>query len=488
MTRKLSKKVRYVALPLALAMGAFAIGVALPLDEFAPHRGQARPIVIDDVGIVDLEAGVVRTGQTIVVIGNRIDFAGPAVAAPAHPNARRVSGAGKFAMPGLWDMHVHTVDLSPQLHFPLLIANGVTSVRDMGDGCAFKGELDCAPTAPQWGHRTDAGTLLAPRLVSTASHHVEEAGEGLVGALKKRGDKVLKLHFDGDADPKAFHALVRQAYDAGMQAAGHLPHTVDLLDPQLGPLHSIEHDTSLLPQCSPQPSLFDGRNSAKLALLRRADAWRCAAVLKLMAQRGIGYVPTHIASSGQDWQLLSGGYKRDARVKYVPLALRMVWRGYAGLTVAGTGDEDRVPVEAWYKAALALTARAQAAGVAVMAGSDSIDAYVTHGFGLHDELSELVKAGLTPLQALRAATLVPARHAGLERDFGSVEAGKIADIVLLDRNPLENIAHARAIDAVVYNGKLHQRPQLDAMLSFVEEQASSFSINCKFAWAMLKPW
>jgi hypothetical protein len=483
-----SKLVRYVALPLAVALIAFAIGVAVPLKEFAPHQGEARPIVIDDISIVDLRTGVARPDQTIVVTGGRIAYAGVTAGAPVHANARRVAGKGKYAMPGLWDMHVHTVDLSPQLHFPLLIANGVTSIRDMGDGCAFSGDLQCRPMAPDWRKRSEAGTLLAPRLVPGASYHVEEAEDGLVAALKARGDRMLKLQLESDVNPAVFYALVRQAKEAGMQAAGHLPYTVDLLDPQLGPLHSIEHDDGMLSQCATPDPLFDGRSGAKMARLKHIDEARCDAVLGLMAQRGIGYVPTHVASSGQDWLLLSGEYRRDPHAKYVPLPQRLLWRAYASLHVAGTGADDRAPLDAWYKASLKLSARAHAGGVAVMAGSDSIDAYITHGFGLHDELAQLVKAGLTPHQALRAATLVPAMHAGLERDFGSVETGKVADIIVLHKNPLDNIVHARGIDSVLYNGKLYQRTQLDDMLAFVAEQASAFSLNCKFLWAMIRPW
>lgn len=484
---KTSRFLRYAAGALGAAALAFGAGVALPIDEFALPAAGRGALLIEDIGIVDLRSGVVRPGQTIIVQGQRIVYAGDGAAAPAPANAVRIAGKGKYAIPGLWDMHVHTIGLSPQLHFPLLIANGVTSVRDMGDACSFSGELACQPPARAWARRSQAGAMLAPRFVASASYHVEEADDGIVAALKKRGDGMLKLQLGRDADPAAFMALVRQARDAGLLAAGHLPYTVDLLDPQLPALHSIEHDESLLPQCAPPSGAFDGRNRSKLAFLKTVDDARCDAVLKAMAARGSGYVPTHAASSYQDVALPLGGYRSDARISYVPLPQRLLWRAYASMAVAGTGEDDRAPIDAWHKAALALTARAQASGVAVMAGSDAMDPYIFHGSGLHDELALLVKAGLTPLQALRAATSVPARHMGMEGDFGSVEAGKMADIVILNRNPLDNIANTAAIESVVYDGRLHERRTLDAMLSFVERQASSFALACKLVWAMLRP-
>ncbi len=488
MQTKRRKLLQLLGLPLALAVLGFTVGVALPLDRLPLPQRDLRPIVIDDVNIVDLYSGTVRPNQTIIITGNRIVYAGASATAPDQANARHIGGTGKFAMPGLWDMHVHTIDLSPQLHFPLLIANGVTSVRDMGDGCSFSADLECRPIAPAWRRQSEAGTLLVPRLVSVASYHVEQYDDALVGTLKTRGDQVLKLQLEGDVDPKIFHRLVTQAGQAGMQVVGHLPYSVDLLAQELGALRSVEHDHSLMPQCAAPDPQYDGSLRSNSALLKRVDQTRCDAVLALLAKRSIAYVPSHVASSGQDWQLLSGDYRNDARARYSPLPQRLLWRAYAGVHVAGTGDEDRAPIQAWYEASLKLTARAHASGVAVMAGSDSIDAYVTHGFGLHDELGQLVKAGLTPLQALRAATIVPAKHAGVEADFGAVEKGKIADLVLLRANPLENIANAHAIEGVVYDGQLRERADLDAMRDFVEKQASSFSLNCKFLWAMIRPW
>jgi hypothetical protein len=383
-------------------------------------------------------------------------------------------------------MHVHTVELSPQLHFPLLIANGVTSVRNMGDGCSFSGDIDCVPDAVHWVAAYGKRPMLTPRVIATASYHVEQIEPGIVTSLHSRGDRMLKLQLDDDVDPAKSNALVSEGRRKGMLVAGHLPYSVNLLAASTQPMDTIEHDTSLLPQCSAQQPLFDGRTRNKLALIARADPERCSAVLAMMARQGIGYVPTHVASSGQDW-LLASGAPNSQRLRYTAWSQRALWRMYAAVNAAGTGQDDLVPLREWYSASLRLTGQANAAGVAVMAGSDSIDAYVAHGFGLHDELRHLVKAGLTPLDALRAATIVPARQSRLLTDVGDIKSGKSADIILLTQNPLIDIAHIESIDSVIVNGRIHERRQLDAMLAFVARQAESFGVNCKFIWAVIRP-
>ncbi|MGH8076216.1 MAG: amidohydrolase family protein [Lysobacter sp.] len=462
----------------------------------ASHAGTT---AIEDVSVVDTRIGRIVDHQTVIVAGRRIVYAGPADGAKAPPTARRISGRGKYLMPGLWDMHAHTLALSPQLHFPLLVANGVTSIRDMGDGCSWSDDLDCVPKAPQWKAGFAQGNLLAPRLVATASYHVETLGDPddvaqdhraeskrLVGALKTRGDEFIKLQLDPQITPAVFHALSAAASEQGMTVAGHLPYSIDLLDPALAGLGSIEHDSGLLPQCASARASFDGRDRSKLALLASLDQQRCTALLAALAARGTGYVPTHVASIGQDYFLLDEHYRNNPRLKYVVSMQRWMWQAYGALSVAGTEAADRSALEAYYRASLALTRQAKTAGVPVMAGSDALDAYVVHGFGLHDELEQLVLAGLSPAEALRSATWTPAVHAGLSDQLGSVQSGQLADLVLVAHNPLLDIRHARDIEVVVLDGRVHQRSDLDGMLRYVQRQASS-ATACKFFWGMIGP-
>ena len=141
----------------------------------------------------------------------------------------------------------------------------------------------------------------------------------------------------------------------------------------------------------------------------------------------------------------------------------------------------------FYEKGLELTGKAHQAGVKILAGSDAHDTYCFPGFGLHDELQELVKAGLTPMEALKAATVNPAEYFELSADYGSVSVGKMADLVLLDANPLDDMANIGAIDSVIHGGILYTRADLDKALSYVESNASSLSIAAKIIWPNLRP-
>ncbi len=159
---------------------------------------------------------------------------------------------------------------------------------------------------------------------------------------------------------------------------------------------------------------------------------------------------------------------RDSRLKYMSRDIRSSWDPARDFRFQNRTSEDIALGKKVYQKELELVGAMQRAGVDILAGTDTGNPYCLPGFGLHDELGLLVQAGLTPMQALQAATLNPARFMGREKDLGTIEPGKLADLVLLDANPLADIANTRKIDAVVYGGRLYSRAALDGMLARVE--------------------
>jgi hypothetical protein len=417
-------------------------------------------------------------------VGDRISFVGANGSRPVPEGATVIPASDKYLIPGLWDSHIHTLRLSPQLHFPLLVANGITSVRDMGDTCSWSGSADCEPATPRWRTQIQRGEIAGPRIVESVSYHLEEVPEhdaelrGLIDTLKRRGERSLKIQMDDHVAPADFAKVMGAAGDKGFRVSGHIPFSVDLMD-GVHPLGSIEHDWSLLPQCSDFRAQFDGKNRSKAALLAGMNTARCERVLHHLNKQGWIYTPTHIASSGQDAAFSEGtpSHARPAQ-RYVIAPQRWIW---ALMRSAGKeGPEEQKVLKDVHQAALRLTKQAQEAGVTVLAGSDALDADMIHGFSLHQELQNLVAAGLTPAQALVAATTGPARAQGLESQLGLIEPGKYADMVLLDANPLHDIRNTQRISAVVADGRLYGKQERASAMRFVEDQAHRISVICRY--------
>jgi imidazolonepropionase-like amidohydrolase len=130
--------------------------------------------------------------------------------------------------------------------------------------------------------------------------------------------------------------------------------------------------------------------------------------------------------------------------------------------------------------------QAHNAGVRIVAGSDAGDTYVFPGFAIHDELAELVRAGLTPTDALRSATIDSARFSGKAGEYGSIEVGKVADMILLNANPLTDIRSTGKIAGLFFNGQYLNRAALDELLVFAEDQAGSLRTNLQLLWGALR--
>ena len=183
----------------------------------------------------------------------------------------------------------------------------------------------------------------------------------------------------------------------------------------------------------------------------RNETWQCPTL------RNLQIVTTHADS---------GRLMNDDRVKYFPASMKENWKRV--LLLRKTGDSMQRAI--YFKQCLNLVAEMQKAGVKILAGTDLASNFLMPGFSLHDELELMVEAGLSPFEALQTATINPAKFLDRENELGSVESGKIADLVLLDDDPLKGISNIKKIYAVIVNGKLLQRGDLDALLKQVEEK------------------
>ena len=195
----------------------------------------------------------------------------------------------------------------------------------------------------------------------------------------------------------------------------------------------------------------------------------CNEVFRTFARNDTYITPTHVTRR-MDAFADDAAYRNDARMKYVPGRQRMAWLADAnGMVALDPSPAGRRSFMDFYRKGLSLTNDAYRAGVPVILGTDAGDSFVFPGASVHDELGELVRAGLSPVEALRAATLTSATYFGRSADFGTVQAGRFADLVMLDANPLDDIANTRRIRAVWQGGRSFDRAALDSMLTRVEK-------------------
>ncbi|HEX9984103.1 MAG TPA: amidohydrolase family protein [Thermoanaerobaculia bacterium] len=493
---KLVKRVLLAILVvLLLAAGTFAAAVLWPLAHLEPVRTTA-PVAIVRVSVVDVATGTIIPRQTVLIRDGRIAAAGSNVAIPN--GATIVDGRNRYLLPAFWDMHTHVYAVTPMLDLPLYIAYGVTNVRDM-QGCPKPGDpfAACAAEKRQWTAEAVAGRRVGPRVVASTSWMAN--GPGMVRRL---GDvpayfdtatpeqaRAFVRHFAGEVEaikvydrlPRdAYFALVDEARRLRMDVVGHRPHGVSAIEAAANQ-KSLEHARFLLHESFP--------GSAELRAKAGTPAWRedrrrmldehdprmAEAIFAAMKAHGTWYVPTHLTR----W---ADGYahhpvvREDPLLRYLHPLMKRQW-----LEDLDEVEDDPTYRE-FYEKGLQLTGAAHRAGVKILAGTD----YIVAGADLHRELQQLVAAGLPPAAALRAATLSPVEYFGLERDYGSVAPGKVADLVLLDADPLQDIRNTQRIAAVVFNGNLYDAAALARIHRHVERQARSWSVGCKAIWRFVK--
>jgi len=403
------------------------------------------------VTVIDGTGAKPRRGQTVLITGDRIAAVGSDAGMRLPAGTRTIDGAGRFLIPGLWDMHVHAGSRS---YLPLFIASGVTGIRLM----------DGASEYHRWREEVEAGAVAGPRMVIASaimdgpktyfSDHVvlsnAEEARAAVRKARQEGAEFIKVH---DQVPReAYFALIDEARRQRLPVAGHVPLSITPSEASDAGQVTIEHLTQL------DDLSFAGsgpKSAADLfARFRKNHTWQC---------------PTLVMTRG--YTLLDDpAVTDDPRLKYVRRSQRDAW---SRMKAAGLSLQEATARKGIYRKRQAIVGRMQRAGVGLLAGTDLGNPFLAPGFSLHDELALLVESGLTPMEALQAATRNPARLLGRENDLGTLEKGKLADLVLLDGNPLIDIHNTTKIRAVVARGELYERAALDRLLASAETAAEA---------------
>jgi len=414
-------------------------------------------LAIIHVNVVDGTDSVARPDQTVIVRGNRIVTLTGSRRAKVPAGARVIDGRGKYLMPGLWDMHVHTATIEGREVLRLYVANGVTGVRDMG------GEWD---TLTAYRRDIRAGRLVGPRIIASGPYleggdqpiaHIlarnPDEGRAGVDSLVKLGVDFVKVHTQ--LTPATYFAIARRARERRIPFAGHVSRAVGAAAASDSGQRSIEHLLAIPAPCTPAESIALAPKFPVQGALGRCSSQDLAPLYARFVKNGTWVTPTFAP------QVEVANWPRhdvpgDTLAHYLPDSLRRFVASIFPMPDSIPPGADSVG-HAMLTKRMRQVATMRRAGVHVLTGTDAPLRNSPPGFGLHEELTMLVRGGMSPFDALRSATWEPASYLGMLDSLGTVATGKVADLVLLDANPLVDIRNTRRIAAVIVNGRVLPR-------------------------------
>lgn len=474
------------------------IALALPL-MIAARPAAAMPqhadVIIRNVTVIDVEAAEPIVGQAVVLKGADIVAVGADAAIARNWRARRsVEGKGRYLIPGLWDMHVHfgggpdLIEENKAL-LPLYVANGITTIRDCSG--------DLAEQVLAWRKEIASGSLFGPRLLTSGAKiegiapvwkgTIEVGSEADVDAALTRLQNRDKVDFvkitDNTLKPSLFLYALQQAKALGIRTSGHIPMALTVDAAVDAGISSIEHlDYAYNAGAKDEATIatdFAAGRIDRAEANRRLDASfdrdTAMAAYRRFAAKGVSVTPT-LSGSRILAYLDSDDHTTDEGLAYIGPKLRKTyeWR------IERAAKADAAAIAARHKQiddVATILPMLVEAGVPIMAGTDAgfLNSFNYPGFGLHDEIELYAKMGLTPAQALASATRTgPAWFGWLDR-YGAIRPGMAADLVLLTKNPLEDIAATRAIDAVFLRGAIQDRATLDKMLADARAKVTAWN-------------
>jgi hypothetical protein len=456
-------------------------------------------IAITHVTVIDATGSAPQPDSTVLISAGRISAVGSANKIAIPSSAKVVDASAKFLIPGLADMHIHLTGAgepggSREFILPLLIANGITTVRDMGGKVEYLKELRA---------EIDSGKRIGPQIFFTGPYLdgnppsfqpsivVQTAAEGVAAVDKLKSEGVDFIKVQSRLQPEPYYAIAQESKKQGIRFVGHVPDSITAAAASDAGQASIEHLTGVLLGCSTREEELRQRKLALLPLkdteanvLARNRAWTKDLLDSYAQQKAINLfqkfcnnhtwqVPTLPLLIHLAYLVPESDRKGDPRLKYIPGGVRETWDKTRNEILDSRTEADFSLQRRLVKQSLAVVRALNDTGTSFMAGTDATAPNVFPGSSLHEDLEYLVEAGLTPMQALQAATAKPAEFLGRGGEQGTIAVGKRADLVLLDANPLEDIHNTQKIRAVIVNGKLLDRSQLDALLANVEKFAAT---------------
>ncbi|WP_223788779.1 amidohydrolase family protein [Marinicella meishanensis] len=495
------------AVLLLIALAYLLYELPLKGPDVRPAKGD---LFIANIHVVDVANERIRRDQNVVITDGRIAAIDGALRHADFSGHRLLDGRDQYLMPGLWDMHTHSLKMSPHIHHPLFIRYGVTSVRDMS-GCLDHDDAywACPADRKRWTAQADAGEVVSPAYHQQSSYQTNGGNEvpdgypahfklnslqqatQLVDFYATQGADFIKTY--SELSPEQFSWLAEAAAEQGMTLAGHKPLKVPLRDALNSQMTSIEHGRLFAFECYAKidefRSLPDPIAAYDAALIRdiidHQDQQQCEQLMQTMGHSQTAWVPT-LTTLQMSAQSRTVNWANEANLRYIPWVVqRLLWQPDINRAARGLDPEGRFVHQDYYDLVKTHIQQAHQHQIRILVGTDNIDTLVYSGLSVHHELQNLVAAGLPTTQALKAATLWPAQFSGVDTITGSVEVGKRADLILLRANPLADIKNTQTIQAVLFNGHYYDPKAITALDQYTTDMATSTHLNIKYLMHML---
>lgn len=446
-------------------------------------------LCIQNITTIDPTDGP-REGQTVIIKEGKILRISPTAELRLSDKNQIIDGTGKYLIPGLWDAHVHFAYmdyLAPSM-FDLFLLYGITSVRDTGGEIMFvKKWKDAALANPTDAPRVMiAGPLLdgMPNVYdgSDPGHPPLSIGSGSVEALEKLILRLDSLGVDflkayEMLSPEQYYKVMEMAKRLGLKVTGHVPLSMDVIGASNAGLNSMEHMRNLEISCASNAEelliqrhtmMKKGKNlpggvlrssihaAQREVALKNYDDNKANEILQVLLKNQTWQIPTLALNTGQT-RMPYGRPEWQESFTYLPDTVEAMWKKITSAVDPSEVTGFRKQYSDWM---LMMAGKVHKAGIPMMAGTDTPIGFLTPGLSLHEELVVMTEAGISPAEALKTATVNPAKYFNLENELGSIKESYWADLLILDANPLEGIRNTQKIFGVIKQGKYYNQAML----------------------------
>ncbi len=501
----MKKFFKYVFIVIGVIIVIFLFLVFFPLSNITFKEKDYLQILIEDVNIVDIENEKIDSSQYILIEGNKIKRTASSPIKISDQKTLRINAKNKYVIPALWDMHVHL-----NRHFPKnvgaeFIVHGVMHVRDMRG--AYK-ERDPFATTPKriknWNHQIENEKLIAPLIHNTPSLAIEgphkmfdglpdffncsnsDEAELLVDYFNGQGVDLIKTYNNIPRD--AFFSLMQRAKEKGISVAGHKPARISTIEASNSGMRSLEHARFLIwdsyKYADSIRKLQDPKSMDKATfrhqLLKDHDSVTLDNILSTLYANNTFYCPTHLTRKADAYAMDENFRKRYDSINHV---LQLI--SFEDLDATHAEDPSVFAKKIYfnfYKKGLEVTKKANDQDVQLLAGSDVPE---LPGSSLIDELEEFSRAGLSNYEVLKTAISNPAKYYNLQNQYARIKNGRVADLIILNKNPVEDISVIRDIHGLLYNGHYLDQKSIKKYKQKIYDRNTSYMMSAKLIWDVI---